>query len=89
MKKEMIVCDSCERVLYGGGIRLTCESGSVDPIDVCPECVAEVLGAFSEETGEKFLSAVISDEDFQVLSGPEESDEESDETEESLATPST
>ncbi len=85
MKKEMIVCDSCEKVLYGGGIRVTSESRSADPIDLCPECIAEVLGAYSEETGQAFLSAVISDEDFQVLSGPEDSEEEFDETDDSVA----
>ena len=82
MKKEVTCCDSCERVLDGGGLRIRSENRSGEPIDLCPECLAEVLPAFSEQTGEDFLKVQISDEDFLALSGDETEDDDEDEASE-------
>ncbi|GEM_PF-1649712 len=79
MKKEVTCCDSCEKVLDGGGLRIRSENQAGEAIDLCPECLTEVLPVFSEQTGKDFLNVLISDEDFLALSGDDTEDDQEDE----------
>jgi hypothetical protein len=80
MKKEVVVCDSCESVLQGGGIRLNCAAQegefAEETIDLCTECLTEVLHAYSNETGEDFLTVELAPDVFLVLRGDDLEDEE-------------
>ena len=80
MKKEVVVCDSCESVLQGGGIRLNCAvpagEFAEESIDLCSECLSEVLHAYSNETGEDFLTAELAPDVFLVLRGDDLDDDE-------------
>lgn len=74
MKREVVCCDSCEKIL-SGGVRLQPETSSGEFIDLCPECLAEVLPEFSERTRKDVLPVTISDDDFRVLRGDDGDDE--------------
>lgn len=78
MKKEVVCCDSCEKILIGG-VRLQSEMVPAEYIDLCSECLAEVLPEFSERTRKDVLIASISDDDFRVLRGDDGDDEGEDE----------
>ncbi len=70
MKKEVSCCDSCERILDRGGLRMKATGNSPEEVvDLCPECLAEILPEYSDRTGEELLAVQISREDFLVLMG--------------------
>ena len=69
MKKEVSCCDSCEEILEVGGLRMATAGESRQIIDLCAECLAEVLPEYTARTGEDFLTVQISEEDFLVLMG--------------------
>ncbi len=84
MKREVVCCDSCEKIL-SGGVRLQPETSAGELIDLCPECLAEVLPEFSERTHKDVLAVTISDDDFRVLRG-DDGDDEGDDSGENVRT---
>jgi len=77
MKKELICCDSCEKSLTRGGIRMQ-TGNDRETVDLCPDCVAKVLRDYAERTGTSFLAVQISREDYEILmaEGAEEGPED-------------
>lgn len=75
MKKEVFCCDSCDKFLTAGALRMTTGGGSAETIDLCPECLADVLPDYSDQTGSDFLTVEISQEDFLVLMGDDGEEE--------------
>jgi hypothetical protein len=51
MKKALICCDSCEKSLTRGGIRMQ-TGNDRETVDLCPDCVAKVLRDYAERTGQ-------------------------------------
>ncbi len=75
MKKEMICCDCCEEILREGGIRLVAKAREEEPIDVCAECLGDLLIYYSKTTGRNLLTAEITEEALSVLRESDDEDE--------------
>ncbi len=86
MKKEVTCCDSCEKILEHGGLRIATPTQTEETIDLCVECLTEVLPEFSERTGRESLSVTIPEEDFLLLRGDDSEDGDDDDP---IGTPET
>lgn len=75
MKKDTLCCDFCEEIFDNGGFRIFSKNKSNEPLDICGDCLAEVVSDYSQVTGKTVLVVETSDADYMVLSGGDDLDE--------------
>ncbi|MGB6066312.1 MAG: hypothetical protein WBG50_16035 [Desulfomonilaceae bacterium] len=66
MQKEVTCCDSCEKILTRGGIRMYTGTDG-ETVDLCPDCLTAVLPDYADRTRTSFLKVQISRDDYAVL----------------------
>jgi hypothetical protein len=79
MKKETLSCDFCEEIFSNGGFRIVSKDRSNESLDICGDCLSEVVSDYAHVTGKTALEVKVSSADFQVLLGDDSTDGNADE----------
>ncbi len=77
MQKEVTCCDSCEKILTRGGIRMHTGTDG-ETVDFCPDCIAALLPDYAARTKTSFLTVQISRNDYVVLAAKGREDQASE-----------
>ena len=79
MKKETLSCDFCEEIFSDGGFRIVSKGRSNKSLDICGDCLSEVVSDYAQVTGKTALTVEVSSADFKVLLGDDNTDGNTDE----------
>ena len=74
MKNGTVSCDFCEEIFSNGGFRIVSKDRSKASLDICGDCLSEVVSDYAQVTGKTTLMVEVSSADFKILLGDDSTD---------------